>query len=171
MTSKQQQIIDALVNEFERIEAMHAPSTTFSLINVDALKDKTNEIKRYKLQEEADRLAWNETAQEEARRLVKLFQTDLPTASIQKYGKENGHHDVPTLLIRRNENTSTHYESCVIVEVTIVKYNDVKDSFGNYYTRGVKLKYGYNYGREEFETIEELVSDYHFLESIRRRVL
>ena len=171
MTTNQQQIIDALVNEFNRIEAMHAPSTTFSLINVDALKDKTNEMKRYKLQEEAEMLAWDEIANEEARRLVKLFQADLPTASVQKYGNGNSYYDLPSVLIRHNENTSTHPESCVNVEVVVVRRNDVKDSFGNYYNRGVKLNYRYNYGREEFETIEELVSDYYFLESIRRRVL
>jgi hypothetical protein len=171
MTTNQQQIIDALVNEFNRIEAMHAPSTTFSLINVDALNDKTNEMKRYKLQEEAERLAWDEIANEEARRLVKLFQADLPTASVQKYGKENRFYDLPSVLIRRDENTSTHPESCVNVEVVVVRRNDVKDSFGNYYTRCLKLNYRYNYGREEFETIEELVSNHYFLESIRNRVL
>jgi hypothetical protein len=171
MTTNQKQIIDALVNEFNRIEAMHKPSTTFSLINVDAMKDKTNEIKRYKMQEEAESLAWDEIANEEARRLVKLFQEDLPTASVQKYGKENRFYDLPSVLIRRDERSSTHPESCVNVEVVVVRRNDVKDSFGNYYNRCVKLNYRYNYGREEFETIEELVSNHYFLESVRNRVL
>jgi hypothetical protein len=171
MTTNQQQIIDALVNELNRIEAMHKPSTTFSLINVDALNDKTNEIKRYKMQEEAERLAWTEMANEEARRLVKLFKSDLPNASIQKYGDGNSFYYLPSVLIRRDENTSTHHESCVNVEVVVVRRNDVKDSFGNYYDRGIKLNYRYNYGKEEFETIEELVSNHYFLESVRNRVL
>jgi hypothetical protein len=171
MTTNQKQIIDALVNEFNRIEAMHKPSTTFSLINVDALNDKTNEIKRYKMQEEAESLAWDEIANEEARRLVKLFQEDLPTASVQKYGKENRFYDLPSVLIRRDERSSTHHEDCVNVEVVVVRRNDVKDSFGNYYNRCVKLNYRYNYLGKAYETIEELVSEPHFLELIRNRVL
>ena len=171
MKANQQRIIDALVNEMTRIEAMHTPRTSFNLINVDVLNDKTNEIKMYKAREIAEMEAWEELAQEEARRLVKLFQADLPNASVQKYGSENGHYDLPSVLIRRSENGSTHVESCVIVEVTIVKSEDVKDSFGNHYRRGVKLNYRYNYGSERYDTIEELVSQRNFLESIINRVL
>lgn len=171
MKANQQRIIDALVNEMTRIDGMHTPRTSFNLINVDVLNDKTNEIKRYKAREVAEMEAWEELAQEEARRLVKLFQADLPNASIQKYGSENGHYDLPSVLIRRSENGSTHVESCVIVEVTIVKCSDVKDSFGNNYRRGVKLNYRFNYGSERYDTIEELASEQHFLELIRNRVL
>jgi len=171
MTTNQKQIIDALVNEFNRIESMHKPSTTFSLINADVLNEKTNEIRQHELNEIADSEAWDKIANEEARRLVNLFKSDLPTASVQKYGRENGHYDLPSVLIRRNESTSTHNESSVTVGVTIVKQRDVEDSFGNRYNRGVKLNYRFNYGDEGFETIEDLVANKHFLESIRRRVL
>jgi len=150
---------------------MHKPSTTFSLINADVLNEKTNEIRKFELNEIADSEAWDKIANEEARRLVNLFKSDLPTASVQKYGKENGHYDLPSVLIRRNESTSTHNESSVNVEVTIVKQRDVKDSFGNLYNKGVKLNYRFNYGDERFETIEELVANKCFLESIRKRVL
>lgn len=171
MTTNQKQIIDALVNEFNRIESMHKPSTTFSLINADVLNEKTNEIRKYELNEIADSEAWNKIANEEAMRLVNLFKSDLPTASVQKYGRENGHYDAPSILIRRNESTSTHNESCVNVEVKTVKQRDVEDSFGNRYNRGVKLNYSFNYGDERFETIEELVANKCFLESIRKKVL
>jgi hypothetical protein len=150
---------------------MHKPSTTFSLINADVLNEKTNEIRKFELNEIADSEAWDKIANEEARRLVNLFKSDLPTASVQKYGKENGHYDLPSVLIRRNESTSTHHESSVNVEVTIVKQRDVEDSYGNRYNKGVKLNYRFNYGDERFETIEELVANKCFLESIRKRVL
>jgi hypothetical protein len=152
---------------------MYTPSANFNLINVDTLKEKTNEIQRYKMQEEADRLAWDEIANEEAKRLVRLFKDDLPNTSVQKYGKENGHYDLPNVLIRRDDNTSTHYESCVTIEVLVDRKNDVNDSLGNFYTRGVKLYYihSYSYRGEKFETIEELVSDWKFLEALRTRVL
>lgn len=171
MKANQQRIIDALVNEMTRIEGMHTPRTSFNLINVDVLNDKTNEIEMYKAREKAEKEAWEELAQEEARRLVKLFKADLPNASVQKYGSENGHYDLPSVLIRRNERTSTHHESCVNVEVTIIKCEDVKDSFGNTYKRGVKLNYRHNYLGRKYDTIEELASEPHFLELIRNRVL
>lgn len=171
MKANQQRIIDALVNEMTRIEAMHTPRTSFKLINVDALNDKTNEIEMYKAREKAEMEAWEELAQEEARRLVKLFKADLPNACIQKYGDGNTYYDLPSLVIRRNERTSTHPDSCVNIEVTIVKYDDVKDSFGNYYRRGVRLNYRFNYGNERYDTIEDLVSQRDFLESIRNKVL
>ena len=171
MKANQQRIIDALVNEMTRIEGMHTPRTSFNLINLDALNDKTNEIKMYKAREVAEMEAWEELAQEEARRLVKLFKADLPNACVQKYGDGNTYYDLPSLVIRRNERTSTHPESCVNVEVTIVKCEDVKDSFGNHYRRGVKLNYRYNYLGERYDTIEELASEPHFLELIRNRVL
>lgn len=171
MTTNQKQIIDALVNEFNRIESMHKPSTTFSLINADVLNEKTNEIRKFELNEIADSEAWDKIANEEARRLVNLFKSDLPTASVQKYGRENGHYDLPSILIRRNESTSTCMDNCVNVEVKIVKRRDVKDSFFNLYNRGVKLNYRFNYGDERFETIEDLVANKDFLESIRKRVL
>lgn len=171
MTTNQKQIIDALVNEFNRIESMQKPSTTFSLINADVLNEKTNEIRQHELNENADKEAWDKIANEEARRLVRIFKSDLPTASVQKYDSENGHYDLPSILIRRNENMGTHVDDCVNVEVKIVKQRDVKDSFGNLYNRGVKLNYGFNYGDERFETIEDLVANKYFLESIRKRVL
>jgi hypothetical protein len=152
---------------------MYTPSANFNLINVDTLKEKTNKIQRYKMQEEADRLAWEEIANEEAIRLVKLFKADLSNASVQKYGRENGHYDSPKVLIRRDDETSTHIDSSVTVEVVVVRKNDVNDSLGNFYTRGVKLYYrhSYSYKGEKFDTIEELVSDWKFLEALRTRVL
>jgi hypothetical protein len=171
MTTNQQQIVNSLIAEFNRIEAEHKPKTTFNLINLDALNDKTNEIARYKAEEKANLESWDKMANDEARRLVKLFQEDLPTASVQKYGKENYHYDLPSVLIRRNENTSTHHESCVSVQVFVVKVNDVADSFGNRYERGVQLKYRFSYGCDSFNSIEELVSNKLFLEELRLKVL
>jgi hypothetical protein len=135
------------------------------------LNEKTNEIRKYELNESADSEAWDKIANEEAMRLVNLFKSDLPTASVQKYGRENGHYGLPSILIRRNESTSTHNESCVTIEVKIVKQRDVEDSFGNRYNRGVKLNYSFNYENARFETIEELVANKCFLESIRKKVL
>jgi len=171
MTTNQQQIVDALVNELNRIEAMHKPTTTFNLINVNALNDKTNEIEKYLARREADMEAWDKLATEEAIRLVNLFKADLPMALVQKYGRDNGHSDQPDVLIRRDDTQSSHHESCVLVRVKVARLNDVIDSFGNIYSRGVKLQYQYNGSNDLFDTIEELVAKTNFLELVRERVL
>jgi hypothetical protein len=171
MTTNQQQIVNSLIAEFNRIEAEHKPKQTFNLINANVLNEKTDEIARYKAEEKANQETWDKMADDEARRLVKLFQEDLPTASVQKYGRENGHYDLPIVLIRRNERTSTHHDSCVTVSVIISKSIDVRDSFGNAYERGVQLKYRFSYGGDSFNSIEELVSDKRFLEELRVKVL
>lgn len=170
MNVKQQEIINTLINELIRIDDSRNQNKGFNLINVDSLNEKTNEIQRFKEEAIANKQAWDDIANEEARRIVKLFQEDLPNACVQKFGKETGHYDLPSLMIRRNENSSKHYEDCVTIEVKILT-EPVRDSFGNGYSKGLKLVYKFNYGRNEFNTIEELVKDKTFLESIRTRVL
>ena len=170
MNVKHQEIINALINEFNRIENSRNQNKRFNLINVDSLNEKTNEIQRFKEEVIANKQAWDDIANEEARRIVKLFQEDLPNACVQKYGKETGHYDLPSLMIRRNEKTSKHYEDCVTIEVKILT-EIIRDSFGIPYSKGLRLAYRFNYEDNEFNTIEDLVKDSRFLETIRTRVL
>ena len=162
MTTKQQQIVDALVNELNRIESMHKPTTAFNLIDVNALKDKTNEIEKYLARHKADKDAWKKIATEELIRLAKIFKADLPTASVQN--------DQSDLVIKRDEFRPSDYATCIFIRVKIVSINDVIDSFGNKYSRCVKLQYEYN-SSYVFDTIEELVANKNFLELVRTRVL
>lgn len=170
MNVKQQEIINTLINELIRIDDSRNQNKGFNLIKVDSLNEKTNEIQRFKEEAIANKQAWDRIANEEAIRLVKLFQEDLPNACVQKYGKETGHYDLPSLMIRRNEKSSKHYEDCVIIEVDVLT-ETIKDTFGNTYSKGIRLSYRFNYGRDRFNTIEELVKNETFLESIRTRVL
>ena len=170
MNVKHQEIINTLINEFNRIEDSRNQNKGFNLINIDSLNEKTNEIQRFKEEAIANKQAWDDIANEEAIRLVKLFQEDLPNACVQKYGKDTGHYDLPSLMIRRNENSSKHYEDRVSIEVKILT-ETIRDSFGNTYSKGLSLAYRFNYDKNEFNTIEDLVKDSRFLETIRTRVL
>jgi hypothetical protein len=170
MNVKQQEIINTLINELNRIEDSRNQNKGFNLINIDSLNEKTNEIQRFKEEEIANKQAWDDIANEEAIRLVKLFQEDLPNACVQKYGKETGHYDLPALMIRRNKNSSKHYADCVIIEVKVLT-EQIRDSFGNTYSKGIRLAYKFDYNNNEFNTIEEIVKDKRFLELIRIRVL
>ncbi len=168
MTEKQQQIIDTLIEEFNRIESASKPSRTFNLIDIAKLNARSQEIALYKAEEEADRVAWKKLAMDEALRLITLFQADLPNNVV-----ELRNINYPDLLIKRNERASCHYESCVHIDVIVVRHTTVKDSQGHLYTRGIELNYTCSsfFTKTYFKTIEELVSQSSFKEAIRNRVL
>lgn len=169
MKTEQQQIINSLISEFNRIDSMSANNKTFNLINIEPLNEKTNEIERYRAMLEADEKAWEELATQEAYRLIDLLREDLPNACIQKYGKENGYIDIPKIMIRKNKSTICHHEYYILIEINIKRNNKVTDSFGGSWTLGSELSYKYN--NNEYKTIQDVVSDKRFLEDLRYKVL
>jgi hypothetical protein len=168
MNKEQKQAIEGLERLFNK--KYESKSNGFTLINVDALNEKTNKIKFNEQQEELDRETWENVANQEAYRIIKLLKKDLPHVSIQKYGHENRHHDLPTILIRRSDRGSTHHLDCVTIEVVVerVQYVDEFDTYRNY---GCGLVYRDNYRDNRFETIDDLVQSPGFLETLRTRVL
>lgn len=160
MNAKQQEIITLLINEFNRIESSSVSNKGFNLIDVGSLQEKSKEIAKYKAEEELDVQAWRKVADEEAFRLVALFQQDLPMVEVYKYGKANGHRDIPTVGI-------VGIKEIIRIDVCI-KREDYKDRYGNFYSKGIQLYYECNFtGNNRFNTIEELVASPMFLEGIR----
>jgi len=172
MENNQQQIIDSLIAEFNRINSMNANNKTFNLINIEPLNAKTDEIKRYKAMREADKKAWNELAYQEVYRLIDLFKQDLPNACIEKYGKENGHIDIPSIIIGKDErHTRGHSENHVSIHIEVRTNKMVKDSYGGTWSFGSELIYRYGIFNKEYKTIEEVVTSKEFLEELRLKVL
>lgn len=168
MNQNQEKIIQDLIAEFNRIENMTTEYTGFNLININPLLEESREIEMMKANQEADLKSWELMAYEEMHRVIGLLQKDLPNASIQAYGKENGHYTYPSILIRRNSNGSTHYDDCVSIRIKVEKETYLHK--GKQYERGIGLTY--NKGSERsYATIEELVSDKIFLQNIRTKVL
>ena len=167
MNQNQEKIIQDLIAEFNRIENMTTENTGFNLININPLLEESREIEMMKANQEADLKSWELMAYEEMRRVIGLLQQDLPNASIQAYGKENGLYTSSRILIRRNSNGSTHHESCVSIKINVVKSTFSHN--GNRYERGIGLTY--STGGESYTTIEKLVSDKTFLKNIRTLVL
>jgi hypothetical protein len=168
ITPTQQNILDSLVNEFNRINNEPTPSGSFNFINCDPLLQKTREIEQNRAIADADYQAWRKIALDEADRLVLLLRQDLPNACIFRHGKENGFHEAPTIKILRNERTSTHYESCVSICVNVVK-EKVSQTHGCDYRKGVCLAYATD--SFEYKTMQDLANSKDFQEQIRRKVL
>ena len=170
MNQNQEKIIQDLIAEFNRIENMAAENTGFNLININPLLEKSREIEMMKANQEADLKSWELMAFEEMRRVIGLLQQDLPNASIQAYGKENGYYISPSILIRKNSNVSTHCDSCITIHIEVEK-----DSFmhnNEWYQKGIRLNYNsYSASKKNYATIGELVSDDLFLRRIRTLVL
>jgi hypothetical protein len=171
ITPTQQNILDSLVNEFNRINNEPTPSGSFNFINTDPLLQKTMEIKQNKAIAKADKEAWNKIAIDEANRIVELLRQDLPNACIYRHSKENGYNDSSRIKILRDKNTSTDHYSCVTIEVIVIT-NEVYQTHGCYYENGVGLAYIDMYrGDEKYNTMQDLANTKYFQEQIREKVL
>lgn len=157
MNAKQQEIINSLIAEFNRIETSSIKNNSFNLIDLESLKDKTWEIDWYKKVENEDIKAWKKIATEEAHRLVELFKQDLPTACVKFC-------DGSSLFI-----SNTNSKNRINIHVHVIRDKDVEDSYGNCYSRGKALSYGVFERR--YRTIEDLVQNKDFLELIRTKII
>jgi hypothetical protein len=169
LTNNQQELLSQLINEFNRMNESKKTSTGFNLIDINPLAKINQEIKEFNQLADADCIAWNNLANQEAQRIVDLLKQDLQGYCVQKYGKENGHYDLPSILIRHDEKTSTHCNSCVTINVEIehqTKY--IHDTPRNF---GVKLYYVSTYGGTRYYTIEEAISDATFQRKLRNVVI
>ena len=169
LTQQQQQILDLLVNEFNKI---NSPKKSFKLIDTDALIDKTNKIKANDELERIHEETWDKIANEETRRIVSLLKEELPMANIEKYGEGNNNYYVlPNLFINRKERAwDTHHESVIQIGIKVIKTYST-DEFGKRraYLGETSIKYEFN--DLLFESIEALVSNEKFLERLRTHVL
>jgi hypothetical protein len=159
MTTRQQEIIDNLVNEFNKLQTTESKS--FNLINTAPLLDKTRLIEKLEKEEELSRDAWNETARLETRRIAELLSDDLPTLEVSVYGSErriititNDTDEINIYVDRRS-----HYEYNEEVKKSFSVYDGLE--FSCYVSGSDKIKYN---------TIEELLSDYKFLEILRKKL-
>jgi hypothetical protein len=168
LTKNQLEIIESLKNEFVRInESIHSKDK-FNLIDVDELIRIKAEIKNNLEEKELDGKYWNSLAMEEAERVAKLLQEDLPNASVERYGKSNGKYDAPNIIIQRCKGLAGHHENFVSIEIAIDK--ETKElSHGCSYSKGVRLLYVYN--KVWYSSIEKLFSNSKIGDEIRNKIL
>jgi hypothetical protein len=156
MTTRQQQIIDSLVSEFNKLQPVMGKG--FNLINIQPLMEKTQAIAQIRLEEELSHDAWVEAAQIEARRIVELLSDDLPTLEVSVCGGQ----DTSIKIYQYGRDS-------IIIYVER-DYKDIKNEELDIYVRHyLKLKYSTNL-RSDFESdsIEEVLSQAWFLERLRK---
>ena len=168
LTERQQELIKSLKAEFSRINQESAKKGRFNLIDVNALDEKNAEIKRNREEQDADKKYWHELAMQEAERVAKLIQEDLPNAYAGRYGKENGRSDWPQVAIQREIGPAGHHENYVSFEVR-VKTEPCRQSHNFQYNKGVGLEYVYK--NQVYTNIERLFSNVIILDEIRTKIL
>ena len=168
LTEKQQQIIDSLQSEFNRINESSRSGGSFNLIDIDALSTKSREIREFKEMVQKDKDSWMEAAKTEALRITNLLQKDIPDAVIV-LGFENR-----LIKIFHKNCSGLSSNDTVTIKVKIID-KSIQDSYGNYYWVGKSLGYelcptilGSN---DYYYDIEKAVMDSKFLEALRKRVI
>jgi hypothetical protein len=162
MTTRQQEIIDNLVNEFNKLETTESKS--FNLINTAPLLSKTRLIEKLENEQKLSLNAWEDVVRMETRRIVELLSDDLPTLdvfidgrflniiTIKKYNEEAKDEINIYVGIR------SHYEYNEEATKSFYVYDGLEFSF---YISGDKIKYN---------TIEELLADKKLLEKLRKKL-
>ena len=174
LTNTQQQTIQFLTEQFEKLNASTQPKTKFNLVDINPIEDKLERIRQLDMEKETAYKIWTEARKNELHRIADLLREDLPKdrimVEINTYGS--------VLSICRMQYLSNgqifindHHESCVKIEVVLKKksyWDEYSQKHRDEYTN---LYYRLNYGKVEYSTIEELVSTDEFKDTLRKRVL
>ncbi len=174
LTQNQQQTIEFLTAQFEKLNGSQQPKTKFNLVDIKPLEDKAERIRQLDEEHETEDKAWAELRKNELQRIADLLREDLPEdrimVKINTYGC--------VLYICRIQYLSNgelyindDTDRCVTIHLEL-KRNSYKDEYSQKY-RGkyTNLYYTLNYGKVEYSTIEELVSTDEFKDTLRTRVL
>lgn len=178
LTKNQQQTIQFITEQFNRLNEQQQPRRNFKLVDVQPLENITEKIKATDEEEKLNYEMWRKLAYDERDRIVSLLSEDLPmnrvriktnyTCSmmsicrVQKYWNGN----------EFAEYISDHHDECVKIDV-VIEYKDSYDDLAKKYRKyGTRLKYQLNYNRKiDYNTIEELCSTDEFKDTLRKRVL
>lgn len=156
MTTRQQQIIDNLVSEFNKLQPVMGKD--FNLINIQPLMEKNAAIEQVRLEEKLSYESWIAAAQIEARRIVELLSDDLPTLDVSVWGGDD-----------RCIKIHQYGRDSIIIYVEI-KSKDIKNEDLDVYVRHyLNLQYSTNLHSDfKSDSIEDVLSQPWFLERLRK---
>lgn len=174
LTNTQQKTIEFLTAQFEKLNASTQPNKKFNLVDIKPLEDKAERIKQLDEEEKIQYQIWKDAQKNELHRIARLLIEDLPQdrtmININPYGCV-----LSICRIQYLSNgqlfTNDHHESCVKIDVEVKKkryWDEYSQKHRDEYTN---LYYTLNYGKVEYNTIEELVSTDEFKDTLRKRVL
>lgn len=173
MTTQQQQILDSLKAEFERINTANT-GKGFNLIDTGALQEQTEANREFAELSKRDLETWERVAYAEMERIIELLVQDLPDyVRVDRFDERISKYKSPSIQIRHESvGGNTHHENVVSLHVNVKKFSksneyNSRHDFGShlYYTNSES---GWN---KEFKTIEEAVNEPHFKECLRKRVI
>lgn len=176
ITEQQQEIINSLMTEFNRMNKTVESKASFNFIDIEPLIDKTREIENNNAIIKADAEAWKKLAIEEADRLVVLFQKDLPNSYVRRMGKGTGHYEDSTIIICKDESGMSRGDTGVRFEVRINTETNQYLSHDMRFDKGKSLYYR-EYGSwslkgdVRYSSVEELIQKTNIAEEIRRLIL
>lgn len=174
LTQNQQQTIQFLTEQFEKLNASTQPNKKFNLVDIKPLEDKSERIRQLDEEEELSKKMWSDIQDNELKRIADLLREDLPEdrilININLYGSQ--------IKICRIQFLSSgqlfindHYESCVTINVYLKKksyWDEYSQKHRGNYTG---ICYKLNYRDVEYSTIEELCATDEFKDTLRKRVL
>jgi len=173
MTTNQQQIIDALTMEFERINKSITGKKGFNLIDSGALQEQSDANREFDELSKHDLETWRRVAYAEMERIIELLVQDLPNyVKVDRFDERIGKYKSPSIQIRHESvSGNTHHENVVSLHVNIRKFRK-SNEYGFCCDFGKELYYSCSENSmREFKTIEEAVNDPHFKEALRKRVI
>lgn len=174
LTNTQQQTIQFLTEQFEKLNASTQPKTKFNLVDIKPLEDKAERIRQLDEEEKITKKMWIDAKENEIKRIIALLQADLPHKNIivqpNFYGSQLKICKIG-FLNNGQPYIRDFHDSCVTINVHLKEKHNWDEYSYKYRTEYTNLYYRLNYGKEEYSTIEELCATDEFKETLRKRVL
>jgi hypothetical protein len=174
LTQNQQQTIQFLTEQFEKLNGLQQPNKKFNLVDIKPLEDKSERIRQLDEEEKISKKMWTDAQENEIKRIIALFQEDLPQESITVqpnfYGSQLKICRIG-FLSNGQPYIRDFHDSCVTINVYLKEKSNWDEYSYKYRTEYTNFYYILNYGKEEYSTIEELVSTNEFKDTLRTRVL
>ena len=156
LTNTQQQTIQFLTEQFEKLNGSQQPNKKFNLVDIKTLEDKAEKIRQLDKEDETEDKAWAELRKNELQRIAELLREDLPQnrtmVKVNTYGC--------VLYICRMQYLSSgqpfindHPESCVTIDVELKRNSWLDEYSQKYRGKYTNLYYTLNYGKVEYSTI------------------
>lgn len=174
LTQNQKQTIEFITAQFEKLNGSTQPNKKFNLVDIKPLQDKAERIRQLDEEEEISKKMWTDAQESEIKRIVALFQEDLQQENITVqpnfYGSQLKICRIG-FLSNGQPYVRDFHDSCVTINVYLKEKSNWDEYSYKYRTEYTNFYYKLNYGKEEYSTIEELVSTDEFKDTLRKRVL
>ena len=173
LTNTQQQRIQFITEQFEKLNGSTQPKTKFNLVDIKPLEDKKEKIIQLDKEDEVTYKMWKELQENELHRIVALFDEDLPRdRTLIKTSSYTISICRMQFLSNGSCYASDHHEECVKISVELKRKSYWDEYSQKHRDEYSNLYYRLNYNRDvEYSTIEELCATDEFKDTLRKRVL